>query len=176
MGQPRSGTPLNAPDPFPEVIINRPELQSPVQRTLNRVLTLIAWAAYMYLWLPLLTLLFWWIGVSLGMHELQRTYLFIDADLFLILFKAAAIAAALLIGWAEYNRWRFQGHEDQRMPQINVTHSATAARLNTREEVAEALRHCRNGVVFFDNHAVAIGVRVRIALIDPKPKPLSLIP
>ena len=43
-------------------LIERPDLQSPQQRTLYGALTLAFWALWFYLWLPVLALLAWALG------------------------------------------------------------------------------------------------------------------
>ncbi len=144
---------------FPQLIIHRPHLQSNVNRSMHRALTLIAWALYMYLWLPLVTLALWWISTHLGYQELIETPGVIDAALFLVPIKAAIVAAVLLIGWAEYNRWRFQGHE-RRHPQPNVTPADSAGVLGATADVSNALLGSRSAIVSVDQNAVPIGVRV----------------
>ena len=62
-------------------IIERSDLQSPRQRTLSGALTLAFWAFWFYLWLPVLALLAWALGVQQafkymvvlgGYHEVIR--------------------------------------------------------------------------------------------------------
>ncbi|MEO5595563.1 MAG: poly-beta-1,6-N-acetyl-D-glucosamine biosynthesis protein PgaD [Lysobacteraceae bacterium] len=153
---PQSAFPL--PE-FPQLVIHRPHLQSNAKRSLHRVLTLVAWTLYMYLWLPIATLALWWISTHLGYQELVETPDVIDIALFLVPIKAALIAAVLLIGWAEYNRLRFQGHE-RRHAQPNVTPTDTAGVLGATADLSNALLCSSSAIVSVDQNAVPIGVRV----------------
>lgn len=93
-------------------IIERSDLQKPHQRTLYAVLTVAFWAFWVYLWLPLLALLAWALGVQQayqymvglgGYHELVR--LLGDYALTILIFDG------ILLLWAGYNIYRFRGIE-----------------------------------------------------------------
>jgi biofilm PGA synthesis protein PgaD len=59
---------MDQPGPRPTAlkspIINRSDLQTPRQRTLYAMLTLAFWAFWLYLWVPLLALLAWALGIQ----------------------------------------------------------------------------------------------------------------
>ena len=93
-------------------LIERSDLQSPRQRTLYGALTLAFWAFWFYLWLPLLALLAWTLGVQQafkymvvlgGYHEVIRL-LGIYSLIILLLGSG-------LVSWASYNIIRFRGVE-----------------------------------------------------------------
>ena len=95
-------------------IIERPELQSPPQRTLYGVLTLAFWAFWIYLWLPLLALLAWLLGLQQaykymivlgGYHEILRA-----AELYA---GVILLLGGGLLVWAGYNIYRFRGIENR---------------------------------------------------------------
>ena len=97
---------LNSP------IIERPDLQTPRQRTLYGAITLAFWAFWIYLWVPLLALLAWALGV-------QQAYKYM-VDLggyreLLHVLEIYAVVIAILGGtlmvWASYNIFRFRGVE-----------------------------------------------------------------
>ena len=106
-------------------LIERPELQSPRQRTLYAALTVAFWAFWIYLWVPLLALLAWALGVQQaykymivfgGYREIIRI-----AELYGIVILL--LGGGLLL-WAGYNILRFRGVENR-----------TAAPPVSREEI-----------------------------------------
>jgi len=103
-------TPLKSP------LIERSDLQSPRQRTLYGALTLAFWAFWFYLWLPVLALLAWALGVQQafkymvvlgGYHEVIR--LLGIYSLIIVLLGGG------IVFWANYNITRFSGVERRRV-------------------------------------------------------------
>ena len=93
-------------------IIERSDLQSPRQRTLSGALTLAFWAFWFYLWLPVLALLAWTLGVQQafkymvvlgGYHEVIRLLGLYSLIILLL--------GGGLVLWAIYNIIRFHGVE-----------------------------------------------------------------
>ncbi len=93
-------------------LIVRPDLQSPQQRGLYGVLTLAFWVFWFYLWLPVLALLAWALGVQQaykymivlgGYVEVIRVVGIYALIIFLL-------GGALLL-WANYNILRYGGVE-----------------------------------------------------------------
>jgi biofilm PGA synthesis protein PgaD len=93
-------------------LIERPDLQTRGQRTLYGTLTVGFWMFWIYLWVPLLALLAWTLGVQQaykymvqlgGYHQVMRV---LEAYALVIV----ALGGALLI-WAAYNIYRFRGVE-----------------------------------------------------------------
>ncbi|MEO6226493.1 MAG: poly-beta-1,6-N-acetyl-D-glucosamine biosynthesis protein PgaD [Thermomonas sp.] len=144
--------------PFDALFIHQPRLQSKAGRNAYRLLTLLAWSAYLYLWLPIATLTMWWLSTRLGYSELQHYPGFIDVDLFLLLLKALGIASLLLLTWAEYNRIRFQGH-DRRTHLLATTPESTAAAMGVDLVLAGNLQLARQITVVTDPQAVPIALR-----------------
>lgn len=100
---------MNAP------IFERPDLQGLRQLYGFGFITLLFWALWFYLWLPLVSLIAWAFGFQLfyeqmivlgGYHSLLS--LLVDYGLTIL------AIAALLIGWALYNLIRFRNHERRR--------------------------------------------------------------
>lgn len=144
--------------PFDALFIHHPQLQSNAGRNAYRLLTLLAWSAYLYLWLPIATLAMWWLGTRLGFSELQTYPGFIDVDLFLLLLKALGIASLLLLTWAEYNRIRFQG-QDRRTHLLATTPESTAEAMGVDLRLAGNLQLARQITVITDPQAVPIALR-----------------
>lgn len=102
-------------------LIERPDLQTPRQRTLFGALTLLFWAFWFYLWLPLLALLAWSLGVQQafkymivlgGFNEVIEVIGHYSLIIFLL--------GGGLVLWATYNIIRFRGVE-QRTASLPVT-------------------------------------------------------
>jgi biofilm PGA synthesis protein PgaD len=91
------------------LIIERPELQTMTQRYGWKSVTFFFWMLYIYLWIPLITLLVWFVGVKLfhiNMIELNGYASLVEK---LGLYSAIIIMISIiLIGWAEVNRMRFK--------------------------------------------------------------------
>ena len=93
-------------------IINRADLQTVQQRTITGVLTLGFWVFWLYLWLPLLSLFAWWLGleqaykymVVLGGYEEMARLLGLYTVIILVM-------AGILYGWATYNILRHGGRD-----------------------------------------------------------------
>ena len=93
-------------------LIERPDLQSPRQRTLYGALTLAFWLFWIYLWVPVLALFAWLLGLQqayeymivLGGYQEVIRVLWLYGGVILLL------GGGLLI-WALYNILRFGGVE-----------------------------------------------------------------
>jgi biofilm PGA synthesis protein PgaD len=98
-----------------EYVIERPELQRPVLRALSGVLTLAFWSLYLYLLLPLGTLLAWYVGYVAVYEEMvmRRGW---EALVELIGWYSLVvfIMGLIQIGWASINWARFRGTRDRR--------------------------------------------------------------
>ncbi|WP_242107287.1 poly-beta-1,6-N-acetyl-D-glucosamine biosynthesis protein PgaD [Luteimonas aquatica] len=134
---------------FDPRIISKPGAQPTLHRSFFGVVTAAFWALYLYLWLPLLTLILWLLGVRTTIFELYLREHQVDPFLVLALPAMAAIAAAVLILWAEYNRWRFKGKE-RRSAQANIGLDRVAAALHATPEIATALNAGRISVLHMD--------------------------
>lgn len=107
-------------------LIERSDLQSPQQRTLYGALTLMFWALWIYLWLPLLALLAW----TLGVQQAYKYMVVLDGYQQLLRLLGIYLLIILLLGgglvlWASYSIFRFRGVE-RRSAQREVTTSALA--------------------------------------------------
>jgi biofilm PGA synthesis protein PgaD len=141
------------------MIIERPELQSKAQRYSWGSITLAFWALYVYLWLPLLTLAAWWIGVKVfnyHMIELQGYTGLIDK---LGLYAAVIfVISAILIGWAELNRMRFK-NQMRRMDNSEVTVDEIAEKYNLQAHKLTELRQKKSMTVYFSDHGAISDIR-----------------
>lgn len=97
------------------IIINRPDLQSPLQRVTTRGITLVFWVIWIYLWLPLISLVAWWVGIQLFREHMldNNGYQALFSDMHQYALTIAFIAV-VLIGWARYNLLRFRDKDNRK--------------------------------------------------------------
>lgn len=141
------------------MIIDRPDLQSKAERYGWGSITLAFWVLYVYLWLPLLTLAAWWIGVKLfnyHMIELQGYSGLIDKlDLYSVIILAIS---AILIGWAELNRMRFK-NQLRRTDNVDVTVYEVAEKYDLDADKLTELRQKKSMTVYFSDNGSISDIR-----------------
>jgi biofilm PGA synthesis protein PgaD len=141
------------------MIIDRPDLQSKAERYGWGSITLAFWVLYVYLWLPLLTLAAWWIGVKLfnyHMIELQGYSGLIDKlDLYSVIILAIS---AILIGWAELNRMRFK-NQLRRTDNVDVTVYEVAEKYDLDADKLTELRQKKSMTVYFSDQGTISDIR-----------------
>lgn len=107
-------------------IIDRSDLQTAQQRTLTGVLTLGFWAFWLYLWLPLLSLFAWWVGLESAYKYMVVLGGYAEIAGLLGLYTVIILVmAGILYGWAAYNILRYGGRPQR-----------TTNKAPTREEIA----------------------------------------
>ncbi|HEX7813294.1 MAG TPA: poly-beta-1,6-N-acetyl-D-glucosamine biosynthesis protein PgaD [Burkholderiales bacterium] len=98
-----------------EHVIDRPELQAPAMRAFFSALTVVMWSLYLYLLLPLATLIAWYVGFSAVYEEMvmRRGW---EALVQLLGWYSLIILLIGLaqVGWASTNWARFKGKRDRR--------------------------------------------------------------
>ena len=148
------------------VLIYSPQNQSSVQRGLYGTITLVAWAVYFYLILPLVTLLLWWLGLRGSYMRLWLPEAGFDRTLAFTLPLLAVVCALVLIGWAEINRARFQNRE-RRSQTADARPEEIADALGASHPFAERLRGARVATLTLDEEAALSGVTVSAELATP---------
>lgn len=144
-------------------VIYLPHRQHRAKRTFYGVMTLVAWAVYAYLWLPLATLVLWVVGVRLSYIELYLRDQRLDAALLVTLPLLLLACAILLIGWAEYNRLRFRGRE-RRLALVDVDNVEIALALSAPPALGAALLGAQRAVLAMDPEGRPLEIRVERAL------------
>ena len=130
------------------LLIERPERQKPLQRVTFAFITMLAWTLWVSLWLPLLTLIAWLLGlddiyIKLGLDHPFRAV----GDLNLVL-SVASICALSLGSWAFYNRVRFAGKQKRHANRL-VDIAEMAPALEASLHTAQQLRSSRRSVLHF---------------------------
>lgn len=94
------------------LIIETPSLQSLRQRYAYAILTLFFWLFWFYLWLPVISLLAWLLGIE-NFYDQMIVQAGLEAFLELIGFYLTVISVLCLslISWGLYNQIRFRGKE-----------------------------------------------------------------
>ena len=88
----------------PSPIIYRPNLQKRLQRTVFGAITFALWVLWIYLWLPLITALLWFIGVRVAYVEIFRGARGISLT---NLVWVILVALAVMTYWSSYNLIRY---------------------------------------------------------------------
>jgi biofilm PGA synthesis protein PgaD len=152
-----------------EQFISHPGRGQPrTRRTLYSLATFAIWAVYLYLWLPLITLLVWVLGLRSTYLEMYLAQQRIDPAILVLLPVLALVCGLALIGWAEYNRRRF-GHLDRRESRPNVTHEEIALALHADPAMAVRLRASKRVVLHMSEDARPLGLSPGLAAPVPGP-------
>ena len=133
-------------------IINLPQRQGRGRRTMFQMLTAVAWVGYLYLWLPLLTLIAWALGLRTAFMLMYQNQHGVEPFLLLALPLIAVACGIVLLGWAEYNRARFGG-EERRRPMPSVDDAEVALGLGADVATADTLRNGRIVLLTLDEQA-----------------------
>ncbi|SDD84192.1 poly-beta-1,6-N-acetyl-D-glucosamine biosynthesis protein PgaD [Aquimonas voraii] len=151
-----------------------PEKVSWRQRTLSHLLTSAAWAAYFWLIAPLLTTLAWALGLRYAWLELTAPLLTGDGMPGLLLPILGGGGVAVLLLWAEFNRWRFTGVERRKTtPPVSdaVVAAALGAPLSLPHELRTSFETLPVVVLQMNEQAEPEGF---VATLEP-PKPLRRV-
>ena len=98
-----------------EYIIERPELQLPAMRAFFSVLTIALWTSFVYLLLPVATLLAWYVGYTAVYEEMvMRRGWEALVDLIGSYSIVVLVMGLIQVGWASINWARFRGKRDRR--------------------------------------------------------------
>lgn len=116
------------------------------------------WLLYLYLWLPLVTLAMWLLGVNNTLVELYIPEGRVDAYLLVALPLIALVCAVVLSTWAEYNRQRFKGM-DRRTSVEPVGIEMLAIGLGASSAVAAAMRAGKRMTLTMSDAAIPTAVR-----------------
>ena len=105
-----------------ELIIDRPHWQTGRQRLVFGALTLLFWAIWIYIWMPLVALIGWALGVRTAYVQMVelRGYVGLVHVMWIYALVVVLLGGGLLI-WAYYNYFRFRGVENRKArPAVDV--------------------------------------------------------
>ncbi len=90
--------------------IDAPELLTRRQRTLGALITGIMWVVYVYLWLPLVSLLAWGLGIEFAYEVMVRAGGAAALRTALLWYGVMLADVVLTVSiWSLINKWRFAG-------------------------------------------------------------------
>jgi biofilm PGA synthesis protein PgaD len=143
------------------LLVHYPRRQGTARRTLFALLTLLAWMAWLSLWLPLLTLAAWLFGARATYIELVvNSHRGGWVDL-LVVVAIAAVATSIAFLWSRYNYRRFHLAK-RRQGAAPVALAAMAKKLEVPTTIAARLRHARRTqLVFSEDGRVLPGASTR---------------
>ena len=149
-------------------IILRPDLQSPQQGVVYGVLTLVFWAFWLYLWLPLLALIAW----SLGVQQAYKYMVVLGGyrDLLHLLATYGLIILLLggaLVTWAIYNIVRFRGIEN-RSANLDITHAEIARAFGMNQLAVENWQRAKCLTVTHKQDGRILGAEICSAKVQVK--------
>jgi biofilm PGA synthesis protein PgaD len=166
-------------DRRPGPVFDSPELQARSHRVIYSVMTLAAWLVWAWLWLPLVTLLGWYLGIRTFLREIVIPDPAAMRSSLLTYLLVILSIGILLTVWSRYNVFRFRGQE-RRGEVSPVTDSelsdtfriSSAALDRFRDEDSLVLEHDEDGRlagVFASSSVVSIRSRTKLAAAGAAP-------
>jgi biofilm PGA synthesis protein PgaD len=136
-----------------KLIIEHPEWQTPQHRFMLGSITLVFWMAWFYLWVPILSIVGWVLGIKL-FHYQMITLEGFDGFLGMLAWYAAGIVllGGSLILWATYNIQRFK-NVNRRGPRKVIADEIQADYFKVELSDVQAWREARMLAVSFDESA-----------------------
>ena len=131
------------------LIINRPERQKPLQRLTSALITMVAWTLWVSLWLPLLTLIAWLLGLQDVYIKLGLDHPFQAAQNLDMVLSVACVCALTFGAWSFYNRMRFAGKQRRHANRVVEIHEMAPV-LEASVDTARHLRANRRSTIHFN--------------------------
>ena len=149
------------------LIIDRPSLQSSSQRMIYPVITFAFWILWIYIWLPLVSLVAWGFGVQLFYDEM-----ILESGLAAFMNLAGTygvviiLMGASLVSWALYN-WRRFMNKERRSDVLSLSRNDLAEHFDVNAVELALWHDSRRIVVHHNEHGdirqVEIDNKVKIA-------------
>ena len=133
------------------MIIENSKLQSKQQRTIWLGVTMILWLAYIYLWLPLISLAAWWFGYkTFKYHMITLNGIYGFKNIFFIYLMVILLLGAFLLCWAKLEHFRFKD-KSRRVENKPVSNVALASYFKVNESTLDVMQTKKVVIVNF-NH------------------------
>ena len=144
-----------------ELIINKPKWQRRRQRVLYGSLTAVFWAAWVYIWMPVLAFAGWILGLRIGYNEMViRNGLSGVIGLVKLYSLIIALLGGALLAWAYYNYFRFRGVE-RRKAAPRVTVEKLSERYGIDTQRLEKWCQAKRLVVHHNDHGRVVWAEMR---------------
>jgi len=133
------------------LIIERPDLQTLAQRFGSMTLTFVFWLVYLYLWLPLVSALAWFVEGGLFYEHMivERGYVAVGRVIGAYL-TVIAVTSGVFIAWARLNQFRFRGVE-RRSHVESITAFELSQTFGVPPRIVMAWQRDRSITVHFDD-------------------------
>jgi biofilm PGA synthesis protein PgaD len=139
--------------------IYRSDLQSFMQKSTSTLLAAIGWMIWAYLFVPLLSLIAWWLGYRrFDQYVIQNDHEFFK-QIYTILPLVMVLGIIFLL-WAFYNLLRFRGKE-RRGQTPNVTVSEVAHFFEIEAQLLEDAQTCQVSTYYFDESGRIIDINLK---------------
>ena len=151
MGKSGQGADMNKPESH---IIDKPSLKSVIRKGVETGVTLLAWFVWVYMLLPLVTLVMWFIGLRLIFIE-QFKLSTLSGMLSVTTYYIAIIALIwfVFLLWSVYNRRKFRGR-DSRKHAAPVSDDDLASYFKVPDADLEAVKQSARVSVSFENDKI----------------------
>lgn len=147
------------------LIIDRPDLQVWQQKAMFGALTAVFWMIWVFLWMPLITLLAWlFFGQRFQLHMFELDGYKAFGSLLLIYFLVICVMGGGLLLWATYNHRRFRGIDRRRHMEVPSS-TAMGAHIKHPSSAIDTWRSYTIMTVDHDEHGGILKV-----------KPLAVLP
>ncbi len=138
------------------VLIFRPDLQTLRQKTTSVVIAMIGWTIWAYFFVPLFSLLAWW----LGYRRFDRYVLLSNYSLFQQIegiLPIVFVLGVIFLFWAAYNLIRFRGHE-KRAHAKDTTTAEMAHFFEVESKLVEEAQSSQISTYHFDESGRVIDI------------------
>ena len=145
-----------------KLIIEHPEWQTPKQRFLLGSITLAFWMAWFYLWVPIISIIGWVLGIKL-FHYQMITLGGLNGFFGMLAWYAIGVflLGGSLIAWATYNIQRFK-NANRRGPRKVITDEIQAEYFKVEVSDVQAWRKSQILAVTLDEHAQITNVNMEL--------------
>lgn len=147
-----------------KLILNAPDKVSAHTKLGSNIVTIVCWVLYIYLWIPLVTLIAWALGVTHAYDELSFARQLGDIRELLMFYGAiVALLGGGLLLWAlkEYLRFR---NSTRRRPRMHAAPAELASYSAVHETDVIRWHAMRRMVALHDEYGKVVGVQEEMPL------------
>jgi len=147
------------------VIIEAEHNLTLTQRLVSMSLTTLLWLFWMYLWMPLISLIGWYFGIELIYDQMVlREGWYSLVKLLLVYVLIVSVLSGLLLAWARINYYRFAGRE-RRQRATGLSLAALAGDFGLSRATVDAGQASRIAVVYHDETGMISAIETREVLL-----------
>jgi biofilm PGA synthesis protein PgaD len=135
----------------PKIFIDAPDLLTTRERARDTLMTAGMWGAYIYLWVPLISLFAWLLGFEFGYDVMVRAGGARDLVRALAIFALViAVILGIVVTWSYSNRVRYRGR-NRRHAVLGVRDLSVAEYFRVDAPTLDRLRAARRIELGFDD-------------------------